>query len=895
MKKLILYLLSVLSISLATSCNLLQEIIDYDDSNPDENLEGLESNYYILENFADSLDAIYNDLGYIYFCADESVYKEIDESIAERIKSINGNTFFCAKVDIEAGEIDESSIAMTIFDSTDFPVYMYTESLSIYLSKCETGMYDCSVYDSKNGTWTHHKDVGLISDIETRCYTKSLATGGHVDLDRLISLANISKGAWDIKKAKKLIDKLPPAFDVLAETPLVSEETALFVGIKYATSLSNAVGTLIAYLVLKGYDKFDDFAVEQLGNVKLSIDNFRRLDGRSCEISYSISGLNDNGLNASEILMRVYSPNGYYNFDVLPSKNATGSRVWTGMSSGRYTVELTISSTKYGFINYTAMYSFSMFDLNISNCVVETEPKYSDGKVNFHLDIQIEGDKTGFEEWSKLGFRFGYYIKYANVIDYRKVDYLSSIFESTPLTYDLSIPRDGFSDETINYTTFEAKPSIDYFIGVYTENDGKLQTFDEQKLELIYNEQPEIETGEYVPVSPTIVNVEGKFKNCLFWNAIRGIEYVAESESNPKSLVLGANMEDGEHQFPLEDLKPNTTYQYRAFYEVNGIREYGEPMEFKTEPLNLTLDSIFYDDDYYYFTNDDNGYVAYNLTAKISGNTDDIGEFQSCGIYVWDSAKDESGIWHEGLSGSYNNTPINMFIGVNESNFDKRDDSRYYAEVSKYYFGVYVQFNDGSYYMSEPVQCKFIYDRKPTFKYTSVGPISVSVTGSDVDENGETITYYTARHDLSTTIDGAFWIETVQARLSGYNWKYPSTGTTFDEPWKPSGDYSYDRSAGLNNYNSRSSMSVTIWTVITTKSGETLSSNSLVYGGSPANPTVSIGGTRSSYSIRMAKSSNDNEFNNSFLGIINIESDAHSNYTKESQVRRIEDLEILCK
>ena len=891
MKKLILYLLSVLTISLATSCNLLQEIIDHDDSNTDKNFEGLESNYYILENFADSLDAIYNDLGYIYFCADESVYKGIDESITERIKSIKGNTFFCAKVDIEAGEIDESSIAMTIFDSTDFPVYMSTESLSIYLSKCETGMYDCSVYDSKNGTWTHHKDVGLISDIETRCYTKSLATGGHVDLDRLISLANISKGAWDIKKAKKLIDKLPPAFDILAETPLVSEETALFVGIKYATSLSNAVATLITYLGLKGYDKFDDFAVEQLGNVKLSIDNFRRLDGRSCEISYSISGLNDNGLNASEILMCVYSPNGYYNFDVLPSKNATGSRVWTGMSSGRYTVELTISSTKYGFINYTAMYSFSMFDLNISNCVVETEPKYSDGKVNFHLDIQIEGDKTGFDEWSKLGFRFGYYIKYANVIDYKEVKNISSIFESTPLTYELPIPRDGFSDETINYTAFEATPSIDYYIGLYTEIDGKLMTYDEQKLELVYSEHPEVETREYVSVSPTTVNVKGEFENCLFWNAIRGVEYVAESESNPKSLVLGANMEDGEHQFPLEDLKPNTTYQYRAFYEVNGIREYGEPMEFKTEPLNLTLDSIFYNDDYYYYTKDNNGYVAYNLTAKISGNADDIGECQSCGIYIWNSEKNESYIWHEGLSGAYNNTPIKMSIGVGESAFDKRDDLRYYAECAKYYFGVYVQFNDGSYYMSEPVQCKFVYDRKPSYRFTSVGSVLVSVAGSKENEDGETVIEYNAKHAYSYFYEGAFWIDYIQWWCDG-SWYFTNTGEKYDEPSTLTGDMvnAYDATRSLH-YWSNTDMYHSVWCVITTKIGETLYSNPLLYGGTPENPTVSIGGTRSYSSMSNARLLIDNNVGSGKGGSINFLPENRT--LKKCDIIEIEDLEIL--
>lgn len=533
----------------------------------------------------------------------------------------------------------------------------------------------------------------------------------------------------------------------------------------------------------------------------------------------------------------------------------------------------------------------SMSDLLNEMCPdYETMQKYAEfyaNKYNIHLspntptDITATSARLNGSIYTEDGLRGNLYFHVSEIGTLEEDIYVPAANEHSRV-----------NEWEVNATISNLKPDTWYMAElVYEVTVDKLklrisESIDFDTLELIAS------AGHAYDITCTSAVIDCKYTNAGdHW---RGLRYYTEETDNAPSQkgVISADLKESV-SITLTDLLPDTKYYYYAIVDYGEGEVVSELKEFTTDSIDLTLKSISYDDDYYY----SDGYVVYNLTAKISGKTDDIGEFHSCGIYLWDSAKNESRIWYEGLSGTYNNTPINMFIGVSESGFDKRDDSRYYAESTKTYFGIYVQFNDGSYYMSEPVQCKFIYDRKPTFRYTSVGPISVSVAGSEVNEDGETIIHYHAEHACSYFYEGVFWIDSIQRWCEGGSWQFPSTGEKYDEPWTPSYDMddAYDSSAGFYYWSTTDDISLSVWNVITTKSGEKLSSNSLVYGGSPENPTVSIGGTRSSYSTRMAKSSNDNEFNNSFLGIINIESDAHSNYTKESQVRRIEDLEILCK
>ena len=269
-------------------------------------------------------------------------------------------------------------------------------------------------------------------------------------------------------------------------------------------------------------------------------------------------------------------------------------------------------------------------------------------------------------------------------------------------------------------------------------------------------------------------------------------------------------------------------------------------LEIECEPM--TLNSISYGDDYYYFEKDGTSYIAYNCTANISGNTTVIENFSSCGIYIHASDTGDNYKWYENLSGNYNNEDIDFFIGINISKFENIDYARYYAESTNYSFGVYVEFNDGTYFYTEPKPCTFVYQREPSYKYLSTGQMTASVTGSYEDNNGKTITEYIAEYPFSYAIDGALWIENFQRLIGEGSWVFTNTGEKYGEPWTPSRDHKYDNTKTLT-YNSDTSMYHTEYVKMVTKSGKTEYSNSLVYGGTPENPTVSIGGVRTSSAI----------------------------------------------
>lgn len=281
------------------------------------------------------------------------------------------------------------------------------------------------------------------------------------------------------------------------------------------------------------------------------------------------------------------------------------------------------------------------------------------------------------------------------------------------------------------------------------------------------------------------------------------------------------------------------------FNENNYSIIASEPEIYTLSYEPMTLNSISYEDDYYYYENDGTSYIAYNCTANISGNTSAIENFSSCGIYYHKSNTGKNYIWKDGLSGNYNNEDIDFFIGINISNFENIDYARYYAESTNYSFGVYVEFNDGTYYMSDDKSCDFIYDKKPSYKYLSVGAMSVSVTDSYEDDNGETVLRYRAEFPVSYAIDGALWIDYIQSIVDGENWVDSNTGEKQGEPWNPNWDYEYEVNQ-VNTYYSNTNMYFTRYNKIATKSGKTLYSNSLVFGGTPESPTVSIGGTRAS-------------------------------------------------
>ena len=528
--------------------------------------------YFFEENFVDDLDAIYCDDGYIALFGFEEVEVAPDCFSEERVVYIGR---------VENEEFMKDDAMVMVVDSTNFPVRMATKDVNAIFSRVDEEHFNCAIYTAQSGEWTELENLSYESSFmeKSPSATRALATGGYSEFgldDALtaVSIAgNLKKGFGSALKNDQ-VGVLESNLGVFGDLQ-GNKELGLGIGLITAGSVPGALLAIGGYLS----GKFDDFVVKELGKVRLAIEDLKKHDSTTCEIFFSISGLNEKGLRNSEVGMEVYNADAIFYMDFLKSANYKDSRVMA-LPTGRYTVEVYVRSTKYRYIEYRVMYTFSMFELGLDHYTVAPEPEYSGGKVKFDVEVFLSGDSEELNKWISNGVEFGYYVHYANAFDYKKVTNFSAIFLTTPLTYNLDIEREGFFEENIDYTSFKAR-AVDYHIGAYAVVDGKILTYDEQEMELVYDEHPEVHTGEASSVSETEATVKCEFEDCLFWNALRGVEYFTDSKSG--SVLLDANKEDGEYDFHLDNLSTNTTYNYRAYYEVDGVREYGETKSFETK------------------------------------------------------------------------------------------------------------------------------------------------------------------------------------------------------------------------------------------------------------------------------------------------------------------------
>lgn len=534
--------------------------------------EGKRYKYFFEENYIDSLDAIYCDKGYIALFGFEEVEVAPDCFSEERV-------VYIGKVENEEFMTDDAMVM--VVDSTNFPIRMAMKDINAVFSKVDDKYFNCAIYTAQSGRWTELENLSYESlPIEKiPSATRALAIGGYSEFgldDALTAMSIVGNLGTGFRSALKndQIGVLKSNLGVFGDLH-ENDELGLGIGLVTANGLPGALLAIGGYLS----GKFDDFVVKELGKVRLAIEDLKRYDGTTCEIFFSISGLNENGQKNSEVGMMVYNVDAMFYLDFLKSANYEDSKVMK-LPIGRYTVEIYVKSTKYKFIEYRVMYTFSMFELGIDHYTVASDSKYSDGKVKFDVEVFLSGDSEELNKWISNDVEFGYYVRHADVFDYKRVTNLSAIFTSTPFTCNLDVEREGFFEENIDYTSFEAR-AVDYTIGAYAVVDGNILTFDEQEMELVYDEHPEVYSGESSSVSDTEATVSCEYDNCMFWNVLRGVEYFTDSKS--ESILLDATEEDGECDFHLDGLIPNTTYKYRAYYEVNGTKSYGETKSFKTE------------------------------------------------------------------------------------------------------------------------------------------------------------------------------------------------------------------------------------------------------------------------------------------------------------------------
>ncbi len=479
MKNLHLITLSLLSIVLFTSCDKSEDIFK-NENNSNENWK-----FAYAENYVDSLNAIFSDEGYVALFGGTEMQLNSDVEKLER-------TIYVAKADFETGIIDEEHSTLIVVDSTYMPIQISSKNCIIRFSAFENGNFSCLVNYRDETEWAEYDGFNLGSlNTFNKTSTRSLATGGVSDFTiakalKALDFINGLKGCFQSTSMKECVSEGVGVFSNFIPNDEASV-TGWLISAGLTKSLSSGLLSILSY----AGDKIADGPLKYLGPVKLSIESVEQIDAQSCKIGYMVDGLHEYGMANSDLYfeLRNVKTGKYYPRLYLDSKNGYENAVIANLEPGEYGIILHIRTKKYNW-EYTTYpeVKFSIFNLELDRYEIEDNPLYENGAVNFKMNIYLKGDEESLRDIQQ----FGYYIKYANAIDYKQVKNLSSIFESTPLNYELLIPRDGFSDETTNYTTFEAKPSVNYYIGVYVVlKNGNIVHFDEDIIDgLVYNREP---------------------------------------------------------------------------------------------------------------------------------------------------------------------------------------------------------------------------------------------------------------------------------------------------------------------------------------------------------------------------------------------------------------------
>lgn len=486
MKNLNLVVLSLLSIMLFASCDQL--VLLGDGVNSDENWE-----FAYAENYVDSLDAIFCRDGYTALFG----FQDVE---LEHITQKNSRAIYVFKTDFESGSVDLDDATVLIVDSTYFPIHIANKDTNIILTKTDDNHFDCASYNFDKNIWEEHS--GIEFDLTTSyasSNTRSLSSDGYsiFNYANALQALSISTNVGNVLKpldigeqisggvglfgdASSLVEDIPILKDVL------TDETGLAIGVYLASNLAGASVAVLGYVCTK----IDKFVKDVLGDVRISIEDIVQINASSCNISYSVDGLNENGITSSYLCLDIFNYEEWKTVrTTLPSKNGYNTITLNDLKPGKYGAYLRLYSIKYPIINYSTnpLVLFNIiFNLELDRYEVEDDPQYKNGVVNFKLNIFLNGNEDVISKDIK---EFGYYIQFANDIDYHKVEHLSDIFSSTPLTLELPIERDGFFER--NTSTFEAV-ATEHYIGVYLVlNNGNIISYDHQEINgLKYTKKP---------------------------------------------------------------------------------------------------------------------------------------------------------------------------------------------------------------------------------------------------------------------------------------------------------------------------------------------------------------------------------------------------------------------
>lgn len=451
--------------------------------------EDREVKYSYVENYIDSLDAIFSDEGYAAVFGGFEIPTSVDVTSLER-------AIYVTKVDLHAGTIDETDATLVVVDSTDVPTQIISKKGIMRLSQLENGHLCCLYKLDGQEEWTEidEIDFDLSQAAPKSTRRRSLATGGVSNFTiasvlKALSIVNSLKGCFQSAYNNNLNDLYSNGLGFFGNY-MENDEVSVGAGLVSA-GLTKSLGSGLLSILQYAGEKIADGPIKYLGPVRLAIEDVGQTSRKACSITYSVTGLHEYGMANSWLYFELYKGQRRIDTIYLPSENGTVTKTIENLEPGQYGVVLHIKTKKYHW-EYTTYpeVKFTIFDLGLDRYEIEDNPSYSNGTVNFKMNVYLKGSDEGLGDIQQ----FGYYTRYSNSIpDYKQVSHLSTIFESTPLTYELPIEREGFFEENRNYNTFEAK-ATGYYIGAYVVlKNGNIVTIDEQEIEgLIYKQKPSL-------------------------------------------------------------------------------------------------------------------------------------------------------------------------------------------------------------------------------------------------------------------------------------------------------------------------------------------------------------------------------------------------------------------
>lgn len=339
------------------------------------------------------------------------------------------------------------------------------------------------------------------------------------------------------------------------------------------------------------------------------------------------------------------------------------------------------------------------------------------------------------------------------------------------------------------------------------------------------------------------------------------------------ALINQANDEDATYSYSVYDYKGPKAEAYASFFDKPASNEYTVyplvkylGMELIAEPSAVVSTPLQFKEikqDYTTYADDK---VTASMKAVIevpSGEDVDLSSYKSYGVYVKNNITGREDYYSVQENGSME---FWITLDIPRSEFET-DYSSFTATCDKFLFATYTIDKDGNTNRNDEQEPKIIYDQKPSLTFTSASMGSVS-TQTYQDDEGNEYLHYSVPYWFDFNVEGAFWIDYVQYTIYGDGWTYNGGNPiiVYDGP------YSYESSMG---YYQGSNLSTVDFYTITLTNGSTMrSSNSMLFGGADANPTISVGGApnfarqRQSISVKSQNSTDKRMNTKTGIGIV---------------------------